>query len=177
MDEYDLEQVKREIVESRSLSIKTNNLVNALAADVKSIAKRHQTQERRLIGVGCGERRERCLELFPFDTAGDEHESRAAVAVWPGVEVDGRQEKIGFKIREAQLQKIPYMLVAGDREAAEGTVAVRSRVSGDLGSRPVAEFIDTARAEVAAKSAASPVRPELTQASASPLFTSSSVIW
>jgi TolA-binding protein len=52
MDEYDLEQVKREIVESRSLSIKTNNLVNALAADVKSIAKRHQTQERRLIANG-----------------------------------------------------------------------------------------------------------------------------
>ena len=52
MDEYDLEQVKREIVESRSLSIKTNNLVNALAADVKSIAKRHQTQERRLLVNG-----------------------------------------------------------------------------------------------------------------------------
>jgi TolA-binding protein len=48
MDEYELEEIKREIVESRSLSIKTNNLVNALASDVKSIAKRHQTQERRL---------------------------------------------------------------------------------------------------------------------------------
>jgi TolA-binding protein len=48
MDEYGLEEIKREIVESRSLSIKTNNLVNALASDVKSIAKRHQTQERRL---------------------------------------------------------------------------------------------------------------------------------
>ncbi len=48
MDEVDLEEIKREIVESRSLSIKTNNLVNALASDVKSIAKRHQTQERRL---------------------------------------------------------------------------------------------------------------------------------
>jgi len=49
MDEYELEEIKREIVESRSLSIKTNNLVNALASDVKSIAKRHQMQERRLI--------------------------------------------------------------------------------------------------------------------------------
>ncbi|HEY3497316.1 MAG TPA: tetratricopeptide repeat protein [Polyangiaceae bacterium] len=49
MDEYELEEIKREIVESRSLSIKTNNLVNALASDVKSIAKRHQTQERRLL--------------------------------------------------------------------------------------------------------------------------------
>ena len=42
----------------------------------------------------------------------------------PG-ELDDRQEKIGYKIREAQLQKIPYMLVVGDREAAEGTVGVR----------------------------------------------------
>ncbi len=49
MDEYELEEIKREIVESRSLSIKTNNLVNALASDVKSIAKRHQMQERRLV--------------------------------------------------------------------------------------------------------------------------------
>ena len=51
------------------------------------------------------------------------------------VELDERQEKIGYKIREAQLQKIPYMLVVGDREAAEGTVAVRSRAGGDLGAR------------------------------------------
>jgi TolA-binding protein len=48
MDEYELEEIKREIVESRSLSIKTNNLVNALAADVKSIAKRQQGYERRV---------------------------------------------------------------------------------------------------------------------------------
>ncbi len=47
MNEYELEEIKREIVESRSLSIKTNNLVNALAADIKSIAKRQQGQERR----------------------------------------------------------------------------------------------------------------------------------
>src|SRR5687768_15166699 len=52
MDEHELQEIKREIVESRSLSIKTNNLVNALAADVKSIAKRHQTQERRLFVNG-----------------------------------------------------------------------------------------------------------------------------
>ena len=47
-------------------------------------------------------------------------------------QVDERQEKIGYKIREAQLQKVPYMLVVGDREAAEGAVAVRSRSGGDL---------------------------------------------
>jgi threonyl-tRNA synthetase len=64
------------------------------------------------------------------------------------VEVDDRQEKIGYKIREAQLQKIPYMLVVGDREAAEGTVAVRHRVSGDRGSQPVAAFLDAIRGEI-----------------------------
>jgi threonyl-tRNA synthetase len=63
------------------------------------------------------------------------------------VELDDRQEKIGYKIREAQLQKIPYMLVLGDREAAEGTVAVRTRAGGDQGARPVAEFVAAAVAE------------------------------
>jgi threonyl-tRNA synthetase len=63
------------------------------------------------------------------------------------VELDDRQEKIGFKIREAQLQKIPYMLVVGDKEAAEGTVAVRSRAGGDQGARPVAAFIESAKKE------------------------------
>jgi threonyl-tRNA synthetase len=66
-------------------------------------------------------------------------------------EVDERQEKIGYKIREAQLQKIPYMLVVGDREAAEGAVAVRSRSGGDLGSQPLDAFIASARAEVERK--------------------------
>ncbi|MGC4081596.1 MAG: His/Gly/Thr/Pro-type tRNA ligase C-terminal domain-containing protein [Vicinamibacterales bacterium] len=49
-------------------------------------------------------------------------------------DLDERQEKIGYKIREAQLQKIPYMLVVGDREAAEGTVSVRTRTGGDQGA-------------------------------------------
>ncbi len=55
------------------------------------------------------------------------------------VALDGRVEKIGYKIREAQLQKVPYMLVVGDREVAEGTVSVRTRAGGDLGggSSPV----------------------------------------
>ena len=64
-------------------------------------------------------------------------------------EVDERQEKIGYKIREAQLQKIPYMLVIGDREAADGTVAVRTRAGGDQGARPVDVFVADARDEVA----------------------------
>ena len=57
-------------------------------------------------------------------------------------EVDLRNEKIGFKIREAQMMKIPYMLVIGDKEAENGTVAVRSRKEGDLGSMPVDAFAD-----------------------------------
>ncbi|MBE3072230.1 MAG: threonine--tRNA ligase [Acidobacteria bacterium] len=64
------------------------------------------------------------------------------------VELDDRHEKIGYKIREAQLQKVPYMLVVGDREVAEGTVAVRSRSGGDLGARPVEAFIGTALDEI-----------------------------
>ncbi len=63
------------------------------------------------------------------------------------VELDERQEKIGFKIREAQLQKIPYMLVVGDKEAANGTVAVRSRAGGDQGAQAVAAFIEAAKNE------------------------------
>jgi threonyl-tRNA synthetase len=69
------------------------------------------------------------------------------------VEVDERVEKIGYKIREAQLQKVPYMLVIGDREAAEGTVAVRSRTAGDLGARPLRDFIASAADEVQRKDA------------------------
>src|SRR6185295_16800834 len=70
------------------------------------------------------------------------------------VELDERQEKIGFKIREAQLQKIPYMLVVGDKEAAEGTVAVRTRAGGDQGARPVAAFIEAAKNEARPQKAA-----------------------
>ena len=68
--------------------------------------------------------------------------------------LDSRQEKIGYKIREAQLQKVPYMLVIGDREAADRTVAVRSRAGGDQGSRAIDEFIREARDEVAARGSA-----------------------
>jgi threonyl-tRNA synthetase len=63
-------------------------------------------------------------------------------------DVDERQEKIGYKIREAQLQKVPYMLVVGDKEAADNSVAVRSRSGGDLGSRSLDAFLASAREEV-----------------------------
>ena len=57
------------------------------------------------------------------------------------VELDDRNEKIGYKIREAQLQKIPYMLVLGDKEKEAGTVGVRSRKDGDIGAMDIDEFI------------------------------------
>ena len=57
------------------------------------------------------------------------------------VEVDERNEKIGYKIREAQLQKIPYMLVLGDKEKEAGTVGVRSRKDGDIGAMDLDDFI------------------------------------
>ncbi len=75
------------------------------------------------------------------------------------VEIDERQEKIGYKIRAAQLQKIPYMLVIGDREAADGAVAVRHRTGGDLGSRGVQEFIEIAEDEADTRRQDSAVRP------------------
>ena len=68
------------------------------------------------------------------------------------VEVDARQEKMGYKIREAQLRKIPYMLVTGDREAAGDAVAVRHRTDGDQGARAVDDFIASALAEVQQRS-------------------------
>lgn len=58
------------------------------------------------------------------------------------VEVDGRSEKLGYKIREAQLQKVPFTLVLGENEAASGTVAVRKRGEGDLGVQQVDDFKD-----------------------------------
>jgi threonyl-tRNA synthetase len=67
------------------------------------------------------------------------------------VEVDDRSEKVNYKIREAQLQKVPYMLVVGDKEVTDRTVAVRSRAKGDLGPRPLDQFQADALAEVRSK--------------------------
>ena len=65
--------------------------------------------------------------------------------------LDDRNEKVNLKIREAQLQKVPFMLVVGDREAESGSVAVRHRKQGDQGSKPVAQFIQEAQAMVDSK--------------------------
>lgn len=64
-------------------------------------------------------------------------------------DIDERSEKINMKIREGQVQKIPYMLILGEREEEAGAVAVRSRSRGDLGPRPLAEFIDEIKEEIA----------------------------
>ena len=67
------------------------------------------------------------------------------------VEVDARNEKIGYKIREAQLEKVPYMLIIGAKEVESGTVSVRSRRDGELGSLSVDEFVAKAVKEVETK--------------------------
>ena len=63
-------------------------------------------------------------------------------------EIDDRAEKIGYKIREARLQKIPYMLVVGAKEEEEGKVSVRSRFMGDEGAKDLKEFIDSVKEEI-----------------------------
>jgi threonyl-tRNA synthetase len=73
----------------------------------------------------------------------DEHGIRA--------EVDERNEKIGYKIREAQLEKVPYMLVIGDREVENRTVAVRKRGEGDQGAAGLCEFIETVKEDIELK--------------------------
>lgn len=67
------------------------------------------------------------------------------------VEFDGRNEKVGYKIREAQVQKIPYMLIAGDKEVESGMIAVRHRAEGDLGAKPVEEVIAELRDKIETK--------------------------
>lgn len=68
------------------------------------------------------------------------------------VEVDARNEKIGYKIREGQLEKVPYLLVVGDKEVESETVSVRKRGEGDLGSKSVADFVNGILQEIASKS-------------------------
>ena len=65
--------------------------------------------------------------------------------------VDTRTEKIGFKIRDARLARLPYMLVVGEKEEAEGTVSVRSRFAGDEGSKKLSDFVDMICKEIRTK--------------------------
>ena len=64
-------------------------------------------------------------------------------------EIDERNEKIGYKIREAQMQTLPYMLLIGDKEVEEGKVSVRERARGDLGVKTIEEFLADTAAEAA----------------------------
>ena len=67
------------------------------------------------------------------------------------VEVDDRNEKTGYKIREAQLQKIPYMLIVGEKEVEANTISVRSRQNGDLGTKDIKDFIKELKIEIKEK--------------------------
>ncbi|HEY6724469.1 MAG TPA: tetratricopeptide repeat protein [Polyangiaceae bacterium] len=118
MDEYELEEIKREIVESRSLTIKTNNLVNALAADLKSIAKRQQNYERRIF----------------FNSATAYVVVVAVLMILTKVAIDAQVESVRVQGKEtrdklAQLEK--------DLEAVQGRDEARTRAS-----RKAAEFYD-----------------------------------
>ena len=68
------------------------------------------------------------------------------------MEVDDRNEKIGKKIREATMEKVPYMLVVGDRDMENGTVSVRTRKGEDLGAMTMDAFLSKCLAEIASKS-------------------------
>jgi threonyl-tRNA synthetase len=74
--------------------------------------------------------------------------------------VDSRSEKIGYKIREARLDKLPYMLVVGQQEEADQTVSVRSRFTGDEGVKPIAEFVEQICEEIRTKAIREEVKPE-----------------
>ena len=67
------------------------------------------------------------------------------------VETDRRSEKIGYKIREARLKKVPYMVVVGQKEEEEGVISVRSRFKGDEGQMPLSAFIDNICREIRTK--------------------------
>ncbi len=95
------------------------------------------------------------VKVMPItDRAADYAKSVAARldAAKVRVETDLRNEKIGYKVREAQMQKIPYMLVVGDKEAEAGTVSVRTRAGVDLGAMPLDEFMAKIGEEISTRS-------------------------
>ena len=90
------------------------------------------------------------MRLLPIADRHQEYARGVAERLKAGgfrAEVDERVERTGYKIREAQLHKVPYMLIVGDSEAETGTVAVRSREAGDLGPTPVEELIARLKTE------------------------------
>lgn len=94
------------------------------------------------------------VRVLPIsDKQGDAAQAVVAKLESAGLRVKGdcRNEKIGYKIREAQMEKIPYMLVIGEKEAQSGTVSVRSRRDGDLGAVPLDQFLADALVEVSTR--------------------------
>lgn len=94
------------------------------------------------------------VKILPITDRHMEYAKKVAKEMWNQdirVAVDERNEKIGYKIREAQMQKIPYVLVVGDKELENGTVAVRKRGEGDLGPQETDVFTKQLLAEIAAK--------------------------
>ncbi|MDE5907672.1 MAG: threonine--tRNA ligase [Lachnospiraceae bacterium] len=94
------------------------------------------------------------VRILPISEKYEEYAEKVRVKLKKNgvlAEVDNRSEKIGFKIREARLAKLPYMLVVGQQEEADGSVSVRSRFAGDEGVKPLAEFIDQICKEIRTK--------------------------
>mgnify|MGYP000789522316 FL=1 len=95
-------------------------------------------------------------KILPITEKQNEYAKKVAAALEEKgvrVSVDDRNEKIGYKIREAQMDKVPYMLVVGEKEAESGTVAVRRRDKGDTGAVSVEEFTAAITKEIADKTA------------------------
>ncbi len=91
------------------------------------------------------------VKLLPITDRNNEYTDQVQAALRAAgvrVESDKRQEKTGFKVREAQLAKIPYMLVLGDKEQAEGTVSVRRRDGNAMTSMPLGEFVEMITNEI-----------------------------
>ncbi|MBR4769043.1 MAG: threonine--tRNA ligase, partial [Lachnospiraceae bacterium] len=95
------------------------------------------------------------VKVLPISDKFDDYAEKVTEALEEAgirAESDLRSEKIGYKIRSAQLLKVPYMLIVGEKEVEEEKVAVRSRFEGDEGQKTLPEFIEEIRAEVSAKS-------------------------
>jgi threonyl-tRNA synthetase len=87
-------------------------------------------------------------EVLPLSEKFEEYAKKVTAALKEAgfrAHLDNRNEKLQARIRDAQLQKIPYMLIVGGKEAEAGTVSVRHQSKGDLGPRPLAEFLSDLR--------------------------------
>ena len=106
------------------------------------------------------------VRVLPISEKYEEYAEKVRKALAKsGVEatVDNRSEKIGFKIREARLDKLPYMLVVGQQEEADNTVSVRSRFAGDEGIKSLDDFITNITEEIKTKTIRKEVQNEETK--------------